>query len=114
MKIPVSPPDCSAVMEASYEQDRALTWRILSEFSMLDNKGRYLHWDKLRHLPVPEGFTSEQWWAGIKSARQKSYQALPLLDKKQTPFLFCTPDSVQRQLQWLDWPKGVLSKDLAL
>jgi len=102
MKMPVSPPDCSMIMEASYEQDRALTWRILSEFSMLDDKGRYLHWDKLRHLPIPEGFTSEQWWAGVKSSRQKSYQALPLLDKQQTPFVFCTPDSVQRQLHWLD------------
>ena len=102
MKIPVLPPNCSAVMEASCLQDRTMIGRILSEFSMLDDKGRYLHWDKLRHLPMPEGFSSEQWWAGVKSVRQKAYQALPLLDKQQMPFLFCTPDSIHRQLHWLD------------
>lgn len=102
MKIPVLPPEHAAIIRASFEQDNDLAWRILTEFSPLDEKGRYLHWDKLRHLPVPKGFTSEQWWAGVKSARQKAYQALPLLDKQQKPFTFCKPDSVQRQLHWLD------------
>lgn len=102
MKIPVLPPDLSAIMRASFERDDDITWRLLTEFSPPDDKGRYLHWDKLRHLPAPEGFSSEQWWAGIKTARQKNYQALPLLDKKQKAFVFCTPDSVQRQLHWLD------------
>jgi len=102
MKVPVIPPDCNTVMAASYEQDNTLTWRILSSFSLLDDKGRYLHWDKLRHLPAPEGFSNEQWWVGVKAARQKHYQKLPLLDKQGNPFVFCLPDDVQRQLHWLD------------
>jgi len=102
MKIPVSPPDCSAIMAASFEQDNAFAWKIMSAFSLLDNKGRYLHWDKLRHLPAPEGFSNEQWWVGVKGARQKHYQKLPLVDKQGNPFVFCMPDTVQRLLHWLD------------
>ncbi|PHS30985.1 MAG: filamentation induced by cAMP protein fic [Methylophaga sp.] len=103
MKTPVSPPDYGALIKALFDhQDSDLVWRIMSEFSPLDDKGRYLHWDKLRHLPAPEGLTNEQWWIGVKSSRQKLYQQLPLLDKQRKAFLFCVPDSVQRQLHWLD------------
>lgn len=102
MKIPVSPPDCSVVMSASTLPDNDLAWQIMSSFTMLDDKGRYLHWDKLRHLPAPDGFSNEQWWVGVKAARQKHYQQLPLFDKQGNAFIFCVPDSVQRQLHWLD------------
>lgn len=102
MKIPVSPPDLDAVLKASFEQDQAIAVQMFTDFTPLDLKGRYLHWDKLRHLPPPEGFSSEQWWCGVKFARRKLYQTLPLSDKYHRPFRFCVPDSVHRELHWLD------------
>lgn len=102
MRIPVSPPDLDAVLEASFEQDHAIAVKMFTDFTPLDLKGRYLHWDKLRHLPPPKGFSSEQWWCGVKFARRKLYQTLPLLDKYHRQFRFCVPDSVHRELHWLD------------
>lgn len=101
MKMPVSPPDHNAIIQASFVES-GISWFLRSNFSPIDNKGRYLHWDKLRHLPAPEGLTSEQWWAGVKSARERNYLELPIMDKQQKPFVFCTPDTLQRELHWLD------------
>lgn len=87
----------------------------LFELGPVDHKGRYLHWDKLRHMPVPEGLTSEQWWCGIKLARQKLYQHLPLLDKNGKYFQYSTPDQVQRELHWLDrYAAGNIQADEAI
>ena len=54
--------------------------------SPVDSKGRYLHWDKHRHLPLEDGDkgneksleASEQWWACIKTVRRNMYKPLPL------------------------------------
>ena len=70
--------------------------------SPVDEKGRYLHWDKLRHLPLHEGMNSEYRWFGIKNARYNMYQKLPLHDKRGECFQFTTPDQVLRQFHWLD------------
>jgi Fic family protein len=104
MKIPVTPPDKGAIIQSILDQnyDRELFSRVFFEGSPFDNKGRYLHWDKLRHLPPPKDYSSEQWWVSIKTAREKLYKYLPLLDKRQAQFMFCEPDGVQRQLHWLD------------
>ncbi len=102
MKIPVLPPDANTILQSTLAQDSDLSMRLFTGFGALDTKGRYLHWDKLRHLPAPEGISSEQWWAGIKLARRNLYQPLPLLDKRKQPFHYCIPDIILRELQWLD------------
>lgn len=102
MKIPVLPPDIDALLRSLFDQDPSKAIRILSEFSPLDSKGRYLHWDKLRHLSPIEGFSIEQCWCGVKKVRQKMYKELPLFDKFQRPFKYCAPDNIWRELHWLD------------
>ena len=67
-----------------------------------DSKGRYLHWDKLRHLTPPEGINLEQWWWSIKLARRAMFNTLPLQSIGGQPFKYTQPDEVQRQLHWLD------------
>lgn len=67
-----------------------------------DNKGRYLHWEKLKHLSPPEKLSSEEYWAVTKMARQKNFKYLSLKDKYGNPFCFCVPDSLQKELYWLD------------
>lgn len=65
-----------------------------------DEPAGYPHWDKLRHLPAPEGYTHEQWWTLIRVLR--SLRPLPLLDVDGSAFTFATPDDVQRLLHVVD------------
>ena len=101
MKTPVTPPDTTAILQSSVATDKTILGHLMT-VGVVDRKGRYLHWDKLRHLPPPEGISREQWWAGVKMARQAVYRELPLLDKLEQPFQFATPDVIQRELHWLD------------
>lgn len=102
MQLPVAPPPFDALWKATLAQPAEVFARLFNAYPDVDGKGRYLHWDKLRHLPPPEGLTSEQWWLGIKFARRKSYQTLPLLDNRGLPFQYCQPAIVQKELHWLD------------
>lgn len=102
MKIPVSPPDIDIILHSVAEGGVDVLRRLLGDVSPVDPKGRYLHWDKLRHLAPPEGTSSEEWWFGTKAARRNLYASLPLQDKQGGPFQFATPDLVLRELHWLD------------
>lgn len=63
---------------------------------------RYLHWDKLRRLPPPDGLTPEQWWLKIKLARSNERRKLGLTDTYGRPFGFTLPDIVLRHLHYVD------------
>lgn len=69
----------------------------------------YLHWDKLRRLDPPSGFTSEEWWLRIKFERRPGLRPLPLLRSDDDsplysgePFVYGLPDSVLRSLHRVD------------
>ncbi len=49
MKIPVTPPDHNEIL-SQHDGPDYLTY--IEEISSVDKKGRYLHWDKLRHLMI--------------------------------------------------------------
>jgi len=98
MKIPVIPPDVNQMILNSKD----LIFKILNDIKATDSKGRYLHWDKVRHLKPPEGLTNEQWWAGIKIHRKNLSKSLPLKDKHNCVFKFCATDAVQEDLHRLD------------
>lgn len=104
MKIPESPPSTSEILdELLKEEDTQKLVNILnSSEGLLDSKGRYLHWGKLKHLPPPAGLSSKEYWYVTKSARQKILKELPLFDKVGKPFSFCVPDTLQKDLHWLD------------
>ncbi|NOY63326.1 MAG: Fic family protein [Gammaproteobacteria bacterium] len=106
MKIPVSPPDYGDMSRSIAGDDGELFLRLLGGASPVDSKGRYLHWDKLRHLAPPTspspGLSSEQWWFSIKTARRNLYKPLPLKDKQGRPFQFAVPDKIAHELHWLD------------
>lgn len=101
MKIPVTPPDYQHQIQTALASSDDV-FGLLHEVGPVDGKGRYLHWDKLRHLSPPKGLTNEQWWAGFKMARQALYRQFPLHDKRGWPFNVATPDPVLRELHWLD------------
>ncbi len=65
-------------------------------------RSRYLHWDKMRHLPAPAGLTSELWWLKIKWARREVIRPLPLTDEDGISFGYTLPDFVHRSLHHID------------
>jgi len=102
VKIPVIPPSFSALMRDIIDNGGNELAYMFQATSPVDSKGRYLHWDKLRHLPPPEGLTSEHSWFRIKVARRNLYQQVPLLSKNGASFQYATVDLILREFHWLD------------
>lgn len=90
----------TAELIARLEPDALIA--ALSVSPPASDRERYLHWDKLRRLPTPEGLTSEQWWLQLKSARQDAMRPLPLTDPDGNPFGYTVPDLILRHLHRID------------
>jgi Fic family protein len=103
MKIPKTPPKFGTLIQKAAAESRLPSIMELGQ-KVPDND--YLHWDKLRHLPAPTGFTSEEWWAAIKFQRAGSMRALPLLDKLGDPFTFSVPEVVHMAVHQIDVGAG--------
>lgn len=65
-------------------------------------RGRYLHWDEVRHRTPPKGLSHKVWWAGIKFARGSLLKELPFADKHGRPMRVGMPDPVLRALHAID------------
>ena len=104
MQIPEFPPSTASILEklAEEKNHQKLVQILAANMGITDAKGRYVHWEKLKHLPPPSGLSSEEYWLAIKMARQNSGKELPLLDKNGHPFCFCVPDVLQKELHRLD------------
>ena len=102
MKIPQSPPDFNELFMRISKGDPEKVADIFTRGIRADSGGRYYHWDKLRHLSLPEGLSSEEWWCAIKMARKTLYRELPHIDKKGKPFVFAEPDIVRQLLHEID------------
>ena len=108
MKVSESPPSAEKMLKkfANEKNNTELSAKLFSILSAgigpTDSKGRYLHWEKLKHLPPPEGFTSEEYWLATKTARRVVSKSLSFSDKHGKPFSFCVPDSLQKDLHWID------------
>lgn len=103
MKIPASPPTLEAYLEALGDDEKASKLlRVLgSTLGPYDQKGRYLHWDKLKHLAPPKGYDSELYWLTMKRARLTIAKKLPFSDKQNGAFIFGIPDIVMRDILWV-------------
>ncbi len=80
---------------------------ILSGCGGATPMGKYVHWDKLKRMPPPEGLTHADWWAGVKFHRLNR-TATPLLDESGRSFTFTTPPPIQRLLHEVDQSCGAL------
>lgn len=65
-------------------------------------KGRYEHWEKLRHRTPPRGFTPETWWAGIKLQRHQQRRDLPMADLAGQNFGYVPVPQLEGGLHRLD------------
>ncbi|TWT19141.1 Fic family protein [Luteimonas marina] len=94
MKLPVTPPALPTLLQQAGD-------RLGTIFDLglgPEVRGVYEHWDHLRHLAPPEGHSHEEWWLGLKLARQALRRPLPLHDKQGKPFGIVLGDSLQRRL----------------
>lgn len=102
MKIPVIPPSFNSLISAMVENPERIG-ELLSLGTKPDPKGKYHHWDKLRHLELPKQITShEEWWLALKFARKTLYKNIPHLDKYGDHFIYAEPDTVRRLLHKID------------
>ena len=106
MKSPQIPPSFQELL-AKYAKGGRLSDIIALGGSVSGDE--YPHWDKLRPLSPPSGFTAEEWWLAVKFQRHGAFKPLPLHDKQGRPFQFWVPDLVQAQLYDLDVGAGVTS-----
>lgn len=104
MKIPQQPPELKTLLEDPRIFER---WdEVLSAIRGSAAASQYFHWEKLRRLPVPDGFSHEDLWVSIKIQRNAAARQIPLRDKRERNFRYCVPDSVAAQLHEIDIGAG--------
>jgi Fic family protein len=112
MKIPVPPPSFDELMERlikSKEPAAAITEkmrRILFSEADTEYRGKYIHWDKLRHLTPPEDLISEEWWLAIDRARKSLRKKLVFTSKNGSPFYYVNTGLLHKQLHQIDQNAG--------
>jgi len=98
MKRPLSPP----AFPGLFNKYRESLPDILSKGISPTVGGKYVHWDKLRHLTPPPDLNHEQWWTGIKFARASFRRFLPLTDASKRPFFIVLTPQVLEALHEID------------
>ncbi len=94
MKI-VPPPKTS--LETSLVSFKKIQQGVV--LTVVDEKKRYLHWDKLRHLKTPDKFDDiDQYWHFIKFSRLQQQKKLPFSED----FSFVLTDDIQKNLHEID------------
>jgi Fic family protein len=104
MKRPATPPPQAPQKILGLQPDRLAA--LLSQAVHCEAEGKYRHWDTLRHLAPPKGFTHEEWWGGIKLVRQAALKTLPLTDAAGQPFRYALTDMIARLLHEIDLGAG--------
>ncbi len=104
MRPPKSPPAISPREILALPSGRLAN--LLGEAVRFEAEGKYRHWDTVRHLKPPTGFTSEQWWGAIKLVRQPVLKELPLRDAAGNPFHYAVTDMLARFLHEIDLGAG--------
>jgi len=105
VKVPVVPPKLEEIVAHTLGKGSSSDrYQHLFEASRLGPApgGSYRHWDTFRQLKPPEGFTREEAWFGIKTARRALYQELPLKDTLGKPFHYGVPAPLLEMLHRID------------
>ncbi|HEY4059675.1 MAG TPA: Fic family protein [Kofleriaceae bacterium] len=76
------------------------TFAAHAELRSVEQDGRYLHWDELRHRDVPTGLTHESWWSLVKLTRGSLEQQVPI--RTGPELWFVMTNTVQRLVHEID------------
>ena len=96
MKKPMSPPNMPQLLAKIADDDPQRLLKIFSGRRPVDEKGRYLHWDQMRHRTPPDGLTLNEWWAGTTASRASQARTLPFAGTDGNPFRFTNIDRSRR------------------
>ena len=102
MKKPLPPPDWVELTAGIAAENPQRMVDLFSNGSAVDAKGRYLHWDQMRHRQPPDGLTLEEWWVGTAASRVKSARPLPFTGTDGSPFRFTNIDRIQEMVHRID------------
>ena len=112
MKIPSMAPTLQEYVATLPDEDKHsyMLDVLLGASKTVDAKGRYLHWDKLQYVPLPEGIeTSLEFWHKIKAARNAARKETVFKDKSGAPFAYVEFDKLNELKDWvLENAAGVL------
>jgi Fic family protein len=103
MKIPERPPPWEKLVESMATPSKLAKALTLKDTHPIK---QYLHWDKLRHLPLPPGYTLDECWLALKLQRNGLLKSIPLKDVQGKEFQFCAPELVQAELHEIDMGAG--------
>jgi Fic family protein len=106
MRKPETPPPLEDLLKSLHDPSTIMKIVGLRHEKSLHSK--YLHWDQLRRYPPPEGFTSKDWWLGVKMQRSGVLREIPLTDSAQKSFKFWVPDLVMEKLHDIDCGSGAM------
>lgn len=106
------PPDFYKLASEIAEENSSRLFDLLETGRPVDDKGRYLHWDEMRHRTPPEGLTLHEWWVGTKASRNALARPLPLTSVKGEPFGFSNIDRIQEMVHNIDkYASGQIQTD---
>ena len=106
MKIPLQPPPLSKIKEILAKANSSRLVELLMMNIGPEQKGKYLHWDQLRHRTPPEGLSRDEWWLLIKNARRANNRALDLEDPHNNAFNFTLTETLHEKLSQIDRDAG--------
>lgn len=100
MKIPLTPPPLKSLITDKTPEE---IFRLMNLSEGPEPRGEYLHWDQLRHKPLPKEIDShEDWWFTVKQARIANYQKTSLRDPKGNAFVYSMTEGLLRRLHEID------------
>ncbi|MEK6609451.1 MAG: Fic family protein [Gemmatimonadota bacterium] len=104
MQIPMRPPSFMEMLGTQFSRPSGpkRLLEIVAASGGPAPEGKYRHWDILRHLKPPRDLTVDEWWFGVKFARQPLYHELPLRDTAGAPFRYAVVDPALRMLHHVD------------
>lgn len=102
MPLPQTAPPQSALTSEFVALDAERQVALISDANPLDDKGRYLAWDQIRHREPPAGQTIRQHWFATAMARRASSRTLPLLGRGNQPFWYSNTSPVFEAISRLE------------
>lgn len=97
MRQPLTPPSVEDLLHGKAGDKLA---KIVAVSPLIG--GEYAPWDTVIRRAPPQGLSSEEWWLGIRLARNQLLNPVPLRDVHGAPFLFGMPDPVLRLVHQID------------
>ena len=101
MRMPRKPPSFDETSELLMKRPARLR-AVLTAGIGPTYRGKYLHWDTLRHLRPPADLEPEEWWWATKFARMQILKDLPSRDASGNCFRYAMVDPVLELLHQID------------